>query len=119
MVGSTLQDNPKFSAKDHHHQQPSQGEAPATATSNTNSNKGRFPYSTKFILDLLEKIGFMSSYEFKKKWHNDLMKIYCTLFHIFMIICIISYNLSVTTRSIRYLPEFYQRLMEHISFVLF
>lgn len=60
----------------------------------------------------------MSLYELKKSWQNQCMRIYCFSFHVLAILALLSHFLSTTTRSIRYLPEFYERLMEDLVFLL-
>uniref|UniRef100_A0A8D9AD41 Odorant receptor n=1 Tax=Cacopsylla melanoneura TaxID=428564 RepID=A0A8D9AD41_9HEMI len=78
-----------------------------------------FPYSLKFFVKFGQVIGFLSRYEFKKKWQNQLMRIYCFVFNLIAVTALISHLLSTATRSIRYLPEFCQRLFEDLAFYLF
>ncbi|KAI5725638.1 hypothetical protein M8J77_018006 [Diaphorina citri] len=78
-----------------------------------------YPHSVGTILKILEWVGFTNHSRCQVKWKNILKTVYFVSFHFLCIISLISHLLSTTTRSIRYLPEFFQRLMEDISGYLF
>lgn len=74
-----------------------------------------FPYSIKFILNCLKIIGFINLNDFKHTWQNQLMKVYCFLFHCFYMTMLSAHLIGIITRSFQYLPEFYDRLLDNVT----
>uniref|UniRef100_A0A8D9E9A1 Odorant receptor n=1 Tax=Cacopsylla melanoneura TaxID=428564 RepID=A0A8D9E9A1_9HEMI len=65
---------------------------------------------------LLQLMGLLDWEPFQQKWKNKCATIYKRTVHCVIIIALVSHFISTTTRSIRYMPEFYQRLVEDLAF---
>uniref|UniRef100_A0A8D8W4G3 Uncharacterized protein n=1 Tax=Cacopsylla melanoneura TaxID=428564 RepID=A0A8D8W4G3_9HEMI len=78
-----------------------------------------FPYSIKFICALLALIGCRSDYKFKRAWQNRMARFYCHFYTVTSVVALLAHILGTTTRAVRELPEFLQRLLEDLAFTLF
>lgn len=80
---------------------------------------GRYPHLIGVLYNILEFIGHTNKIRFKSRWMNKAKHWYQVWFHLVAAIVLSSHLLSTCTRSIRYVPEFFQRLVEDLAFNLF
>uniref|UniRef100_A0A8D8W752 Uncharacterized protein n=1 Tax=Cacopsylla melanoneura TaxID=428564 RepID=A0A8D8W752_9HEMI len=64
----------------------------------------------------LKIMGLLQLNPCRKKWQNRCATIFNRGVYIVGTIALVSHILSTTTRSIRYMPEFFQRLAEDLAF---
>ncbi|KAI5721903.1 hypothetical protein M8J76_000620 [Diaphorina citri] len=71
------------------------------------------------LLKLILVLGYQFEITtFKAKWKNNLIEVVYWVHQIIGVASLISHVISTTTRSIRYMPEFFQRLFEDAAFNL-
>ncbi|KAI5724403.1 hypothetical protein M8J77_002177 [Diaphorina citri] len=79
----------------------------------------RFSLGFRLLYITLEIIGFVNQVQFRYSWLNKLKTLRHIIFHIILVTAIISHFISTTCLASRYMPEFYQRLFEDISNVMY
>lgn len=78
---------------------------------------GDNPTSIRFIFNVMEKLGYGHFQHHKLASRDKLQQVYCYLQYFIFIFFVSIHFLSTVTRSIRYLPEFFQNILEDAIFI--